>query len=204
VSSSHGSPSSRASGHGLAHHSAPTTSSDSDLTPHGAPGDNAKRFFHNMRSRLPTIQESSSGSTRDIEGSHRPPIRLGSKTQSRSTSPTQFVASSAGQPMNHQTQPDGRHAVPDGHETNPAQLCHDTTQDTIPCTSEVIQGSGILFVLQLTGEPGNLPVQAVSDNSQRLVGRTPSELLSLKSFSSRRVCRTDRSRPIPRNRYRCE
>jgi light-regulated signal transduction histidine kinase (bacteriophytochrome) len=86
--------------------------------------------------------------------------------------------------MNHSTQPDGRHAVPDGFETNPAQLCHDTTQDTIPCTSEVIQGSGILFVLQLTGEPGNLPVQAVSDNSQRLVGRTPSELLSLESFTS--------------------
>jgi light-regulated signal transduction histidine kinase (bacteriophytochrome) len=86
--------------------------------------------------------------------------------------------------MNDQTKPDGRHAVPDGHEMNTAQLCHDATQDTILCTAGVIQGSGILLVLQLTGESGNLPVQAVSDNSKRLIGRTPRELLSLKSFTS--------------------
>jgi light-regulated signal transduction histidine kinase (bacteriophytochrome) len=39
-------------------------------------------------------------------------------------------------------------------------------------------------VLQLTGESDDLPVQAVSDNSNEIIGRTPSELLSLESFTS--------------------
>ena len=39
-------------------------------------------------------------------------------------------------------------------------------------------------MLEFTGESENLPVQAVSDNSNEIIGRTPSELLSLESFTS--------------------
>ena len=86
--------------------------------------------------------------------------------------------------MCHRAKRDSRHVVLDGHWIHPSESSHDTALDIAFCTSEAIQGFGLLFVLEFTGESENLPVQAVSDNSNEIIGRTPSELLSLESFTS--------------------
>jgi len=73
---------------------------------------------------------------------------------------------------------------PKGHEIHLSQISHDTTQGVALFTTEAIQGFGLLFVLGISEESENLIVQAVSDNSHRFTGKTPGELLSLKSFTS--------------------
>ena len=86
--------------------------------------------------------------------------------------------------MCHQAKRDSRHIVLDGHGIHPSESSHDTALDITFCTAEAIQGFGLLFVLEFTGESENLHVQAVSDNSNEIIGRTPSELLSLESFTN--------------------
>ena len=158
--------------------------SDSDLIPHGAARDHPKRPVRVGELRLPTIQEWLPSSIENSEVSHLSPTCTGSKTQARSASPTRLAASNAEESMCYQARRGSRHVALDGHGIHASKSSHDTTLDTTFCTSEAIQGFGLLFVLEFTGESENLPVQAVSDNSNEIIGRTPSELLSLESFTS--------------------
>jgi light-regulated signal transduction histidine kinase (bacteriophytochrome) len=133
---------------------------------------------------LATIGEPLSIPIRITEASHPSPTCTGSRTQAQSASTTALVTSIAGQTITYRAKPDGRHIAPSVHEPEPLQVSHDTTQDATFCTSEAIQGFGLLFVIEFTGDLDSIPVQAVSENSNGFIGRTPSELLSLKSFTS--------------------
>jgi light-regulated signal transduction histidine kinase (bacteriophytochrome) len=136
--------------------------------------------------RLATIQDSLSDQSRDVEASHLSPTCNGSRAQDRYASPKKPVVSSADQPEAYRkphvkpAKPDVRHLASNGHESDPLQL----PQDAISYTSQAIQGFGLLFVLEFTGKSSSIPVQAVSENSKVLIGKTPSELLSLESFTS--------------------
>ena len=157
--------------------------SDPDMILHCAAGTNSKR---SLQGRLATTQDLLYDHSRDIEASHISPTCTGNKTQAQSASLTKLVASGAGQPETYRTphvkpaEPDGRHLASNGYGSNPMQL----SQDTMFYTSQAIQGSGVLFVLQCTSKSSRIPVQAVSENSKGFIGRTPSELLSLESFTS--------------------
>jgi light-regulated signal transduction histidine kinase (bacteriophytochrome) len=145
------------------------------MTPRRAAITNPKRSLQGGKPSLATIQESIADPTRDIEASHLSPACTDNSTQVGPVSPAELDVSSAEQPIAYRS---------NGHESDPLHFPHDTTQDTIFCTSEDIQGFGMLFVLESTSESDRLLVQAVSDNSNEFIGRTPSELLSLESFTS--------------------
>ena len=160
--------------------------SDPDMILHRMARSNPQRSLQGKKSRLATNQGSLSGHSRKVEASHLSPTCTGSRTQAQSVSPTKLVASSAGQPETYRTppdkpaKPDGRHLVSNGHESVSLQ----PPQDAIFYTSQAIQGFGLLFILESTGNSSSIPVQAVSENSKGFIGRTPNELLSLESFTS--------------------
>ncbi|KAF2657775.1 hypothetical protein K491DRAFT_714238 [Lophiostoma macrostomum CBS 122681] len=73
---------------------------------------------------------------------------------------------------------EGGHAIVTGRDGDTLQRCEDEPIH-IP---GAVQGFGMLLALK--EEPGgNLPVRIVSENSKRLIGRSPRELFALESFT---------------------
>jgi light-regulated signal transduction histidine kinase (bacteriophytochrome) len=75
---------------------------------------------------------------------------------------------------------EGGHAVVTGRDGDTLQRCEDEPIH-IP---GAIQGFGLLIALQEDpGGSGSLPVRIVSENSKRIIGRSPRELFALESFT---------------------
>jgi light-regulated signal transduction histidine kinase (bacteriophytochrome) len=75
---------------------------------------------------------------------------------------------------------EGGHAVITGRDGNTLQRCEDEPIH-IP---GAVQGFGLLIALQEDpGGSGSLPVRIVSENSKRIIGRTPRELFALETFT---------------------
>lgn len=75
---------------------------------------------------------------------------------------------------------EGGHAVITGRDGDTLQRCEDEPIH-IP---GAVQGFGLLIALQEDpGGSGSLPVRIVSENSKRIIGRTPRELFALESFT---------------------
>ncbi|KAJ4349633.1 uncharacterized protein N0V89_008249 [Didymosphaeria variabile] len=75
---------------------------------------------------------------------------------------------------------DGGHAVITGRDGDTLQRCEDEPIH-IP---GAVQGFGLLIALQEDpGGSGSLPVRIVSENSKRILGRSPRELFALESFT---------------------
>jgi light-regulated signal transduction histidine kinase (bacteriophytochrome) len=75
---------------------------------------------------------------------------------------------------------EGGHAVITGRDGETLQRCEDEPIH-IP---GAVQGFGLLIALQEDpGGSGSLPVRIVSENSKRIIGRTPRELFALETFT---------------------
>lgn len=75
---------------------------------------------------------------------------------------------------------EGGHAIITGRDGEILQRCEDEPIH-IP---GAVQGFGLIVALQEdTGGSGNLLVRIVSENSKRIIGRTPKELFELESFT---------------------
>jgi len=75
---------------------------------------------------------------------------------------------------------EGGHAVITGRDGDTLQRCEDEPIH-IP---GAVQGFGLLVALQEDpGGSGSLPVRIVSENSKRIIGRSPRELFALESFT---------------------
>lgn len=74
---------------------------------------------------------------------------------------------------------EGGHAVITGRDGETLQRCEDEPIH-IP---GAVQGFGLLVVLADTGESGVLPVRIVSENSKRIIGKSPRELFAMDSFT---------------------
>lgn len=75
---------------------------------------------------------------------------------------------------------DGGHMVITGRDGDTLQRCED---EPIHMPGAV-QGFGLLIALQEeSGESGNLIVRMVTENSKRIIGRSPRELFALESFT---------------------
>ena len=75
---------------------------------------------------------------------------------------------------------DGGHVVITGRDGDVLQRCEDEPIH-IP---GAVQGFGLLIALQEDSENGSiLPVRIVSENSRRIIGRSPKELFALESFT---------------------
>jgi light-regulated signal transduction histidine kinase (bacteriophytochrome)/CheY-like chemotaxis protein len=75
---------------------------------------------------------------------------------------------------------EGGHAVITGRDGDTLQRCEDEPIH-IP---GAVQGFGLLMALQEDpGGSGSLPVRIVSENSKRIIGRSPQELFALESFT---------------------
>ncbi|KAF2680885.1 hypothetical protein K458DRAFT_310729 [Lentithecium fluviatile CBS 122367] len=75
---------------------------------------------------------------------------------------------------------EGGHAVITGRDGDTLQRCEDEPIH-IP---GAVQGFGLLIALQEDpGGSGGLPVRIVSENSKRIIGRSPRELFALESFT---------------------
>jgi light-regulated signal transduction histidine kinase (bacteriophytochrome) len=75
---------------------------------------------------------------------------------------------------------EGGHAVITGRDGDTLQRCEDEPIH-IP---GAVQGFGLLIALQEDpGGSGSLPVHIVSENSKRIIGRSPRELFALESFT---------------------
>ncbi|KAF2804723.1 uncharacterized protein BDZ99DRAFT_481176 [Mytilinidion resinicola] len=75
---------------------------------------------------------------------------------------------------------EGGHAVITGRDGDTLQRCEDEPIH-IP---GAVQGFGLLVALQEdTNNSGCLPVRIVSENSKRIIGRSPKELFALESFT---------------------
>ncbi|KAF2494636.1 hypothetical protein BU16DRAFT_44357 [Lophium mytilinum] len=75
---------------------------------------------------------------------------------------------------------EGGHAVITGRDGDTLQRCEDEPIH-IP---GAVQGFGLLIALQEdTSNSGCLPVRIVSENSKRIIGRSPKELFGLESFT---------------------
>ncbi|KAF2009525.1 hypothetical protein BU24DRAFT_358360 [Aaosphaeria arxii CBS 175.79] len=95
------------------------------------------------------------------------------------------VASSLGDPgplITHRfkhVMTEGGHAVITGRDGDALQRCEDEPIH-IP---GAVQGFGVLVALEDTAEAGVLPVRIASENSMRVLGRSPRELFALESFT---------------------
>ncbi|KAF2123933.1 hypothetical protein P153DRAFT_303484 [Dothidotthia symphoricarpi CBS 119687] len=75
---------------------------------------------------------------------------------------------------------EGGHMIITGRDGDTLQRCED---EPIHMPGAV-QGFGLLLALQEdTGESGNLVVRMVTENSKRIIGRSPRELFALESFT---------------------
>ena len=129
----------------------------------------------------------SSSYTESIPGnmSRSPSIKLEKPPFSESAS-VKSVASSVGDLGNLVTHrfkhvvTEGGHAVITGRDGDTLQRCEDEPIH-IP---GAVQGFGLLVALQEDpGGSGSLPVRIVSENSKRILGRSPQELFALESFT---------------------
>jgi light-regulated signal transduction histidine kinase (bacteriophytochrome) len=73
---------------------------------------------------------------------------------------------------------DGGHAIITGRDGDTLQRCEDEPIH-IP---GAVQGFGLLIALQEEPSTGNLLVRIVSENSKRIIGRSPRQLFALDSF----------------------
>lgn len=137
---------------------------------------------------MTTDQDSLSHFPKDLKSSYPSRTCSGSIAQAQSIASTKLVVDDTRKskipeaPHPKPADPDCRDVAHDQeeHESNSLPLANGTKI----YTSETIQGFGLLFVLQNTSTSNNILVQAVSENSTRFVGKTPSELLSLEDFTS--------------------
>ncbi|KAF2713870.1 hypothetical protein K504DRAFT_371766 [Pleomassaria siparia CBS 279.74] len=117
--------------------------------------------------------------------------RVGESERGKSSGPSSMKASSThsgsledgGGVMTHRFKhivTEGGHAVITGRDGDTLQHCEDEPI-RIP---GAVQGFGLLIALQEDpGGSGSLPVRIVSENSKRIIGRTPRELFALETFT---------------------
>lgn len=187
--SSTASQSSHASQRGYGGRAPPGHSHDSqDTTPtvqSGGARDNARGESKLVPPRLPSQLFSDIISSRSGDGDlSRPPSLYADKPSTTgAASSIKSAASSIGD-MNvthrfaHVVTEDG-HAIITGRDGETLQRCED---EPIHLPGAV-QGFGLLVVLEDTGESGVLPVRIVSENSKRIIGKSPRELFALDSFT---------------------
>jgi light-regulated signal transduction histidine kinase (bacteriophytochrome) len=124
-------------------------------------------------------------SNKSVEGSSRSPSLQPERPPSPGAASAASKVSSLGDiglithRFKHVTS-EGGHMVITGRDGDILQRCEDEPIH-IP---GAVQGFGLLVVLaEANSETGNLVVRVVSENSHRLIGRTPKELFALESFT---------------------
>jgi light-regulated signal transduction histidine kinase (bacteriophytochrome) len=141
--------------------------------------------------RLPaqTVSDCSSNRSGESEGNSRTASLLADKVRppsaGRSASTRSGVSSGGEEPglitarFKHIIS-DGGHAIITGRDGDTLQRCEDEPIH-IP---GAVQGFGLLIALQEdTDSSGCLQVRIVSENSKRIIGRSPNELFALESFT---------------------
>lgn len=163
----------------------PREGSESDASREGKenqPQDSRPAPPHLPSQMISDLVSSRSGGTAD---SSRPSSMFADKPSTAGgPSSIRSMASSTGDyglvthRFTHVETEDG-HAVVTGRDGDVLQRCEDEPIH-IP---GAIQGFGLLIALEDTGEAGVLPVRIVTENSKRIIGKTPRELFALDSFT---------------------
>ena len=158
-------------------------------------GDSA-RFGPTSQPRSSRMDQTRQGSTprTPAEDARLRQYQLPSDNQSQHSGSTSHVSSVKGQPASMRSGDDyyggvvtarfkhvvteGGHAIMTGRDGETLQRCEDEPIH-IP---GAIQGFGLLIAMSESPD-GKLPINVVSENSQRLIGFTPNELFTLGSFT---------------------
>ncbi|ORY02677.1 hypothetical protein BCR34DRAFT_492984 [Clohesyomyces aquaticus] len=129
------------------------------------------------------IVSSRSGESEDTSTSQAASFLLNRRPSTGSTKSGQSSMGDVAGLMTHRFKhvvTEGGHAVITGRDGETLQRCEDEPIH-IP---GAVQGFGLLIALQEDpGGSGSLPVRIVSENSKRIIGRSPRELFALESFT---------------------